>query len=235
MKDQYVGDINDYLKYSLLRALGVDGLGVVWMLTPSDQRNDGQRVTYLERPHQFRHIDPVVFDALQSITAQDDRTIAAVEQSGVLNGAAFVSATLHDGLDARSTYFEQAWAVVRDCSVVFFDPDNGLAVKSVPAGRRSSSKYLGWHELTQAYDHGHSVLVYQHFPRRPRKAFLGEVARRVRAAIPNAEMAALTTSHVAFLLIAQERDAAVLTARLLEFATRALPHATADVIAPAED
>ena len=38
MKHQYVGDINDYRKYALLRALSAGGanrIGVCWMLTPA--------------------------------------------------------------------------------------------------------------------------------------------------------------------------------------------------------
>lgn len=39
VKHQYVGDINDYRKYALLRALSAGGanrIGVCWMLTPDD-------------------------------------------------------------------------------------------------------------------------------------------------------------------------------------------------------
>lgn len=39
MKHQYIGDINDYRKYALLRTLSADGvnrIGVCWMLTPDD-------------------------------------------------------------------------------------------------------------------------------------------------------------------------------------------------------
>ena len=49
MKEQYVGDISDYRKYALLRALaGPGGLKprVCWMLTPPDQRADGNKVGY---------------------------------------------------------------------------------------------------------------------------------------------------------------------------------------------
>lgn len=44
MKGQYFGDINDYRKYGLLRALQSSGEGsllVAWMLTPDDGRPDG--------------------------------------------------------------------------------------------------------------------------------------------------------------------------------------------------
>jgi hypothetical protein len=43
MKDQYFGDVNDYLKYGLLRCFAEAGwrVGVCWMLTPDDGGRDG--------------------------------------------------------------------------------------------------------------------------------------------------------------------------------------------------
>lgn len=49
MKHQYVGDINDYRKYALLRALssgGTNQVGVCWMLTPDDGGADGAKLAY---------------------------------------------------------------------------------------------------------------------------------------------------------------------------------------------
>jgi DNA helicase II / ATP-dependent DNA helicase PcrA len=42
VKDQYFGDVNDYIKYGLLRCLSRAGIGVgvCWMLTPNDQGTD---------------------------------------------------------------------------------------------------------------------------------------------------------------------------------------------------
>jgi hypothetical protein len=42
VRNQFFGDINDYHKYGLLRALSGDGdlkVGVCWMLTPDDVRH----------------------------------------------------------------------------------------------------------------------------------------------------------------------------------------------------
>ena len=47
MKHQYVGDISDYRKYVLLRALSAGGanrIGVCWMLTPDDGGADGAKL-----------------------------------------------------------------------------------------------------------------------------------------------------------------------------------------------
>ncbi len=61
MKDQYFGDVNDFLKYGLLRALVARdklSLGVSWMLTPSNGGTDGKFLEYLGRPSIFQHGEP---------------------------------------------------------------------------------------------------------------------------------------------------------------------------------
>jgi hypothetical protein len=61
MKDQYFGDVNDYRKYGLLRALaGVSGLplGICWMLTARDGRSDGEFRRYLDQAIRCRRHDP---------------------------------------------------------------------------------------------------------------------------------------------------------------------------------
>jgi hypothetical protein len=50
MKNQYIADINDYRKYGLIRTLSDSGkirVGICWMLTPDDNRTDGQFTNYL--------------------------------------------------------------------------------------------------------------------------------------------------------------------------------------------
>ena len=53
MKNQYFGDINDYRKYGLIRALQAEAqlrALVAWMLTPNDGRRDGGLRSYLREP-----------------------------------------------------------------------------------------------------------------------------------------------------------------------------------------
>ena len=76
VKHQYVGDINDYRKYALLRALSAGGanrIGVCWMLTDSDGSSDGGKLAYLGQPERFRHFDPELFDILAHAAAEPDR------------------------------------------------------------------------------------------------------------------------------------------------------------------
>jgi len=55
VKDQYFGDVNNYRKYGLLRALATAGsIGVCWLLTPDDGGNDGRPRRYLDEPSKWR-------------------------------------------------------------------------------------------------------------------------------------------------------------------------------------
>jgi hypothetical protein len=57
VKNQYLGDINDYRKYGLLRALTNGGeikTAICWMLTPDDRRGGSGFIGCLEQEHTWR-------------------------------------------------------------------------------------------------------------------------------------------------------------------------------------
>ncbi len=58
-------------------------------------------------------------------------------------------------MEERRRYFRRMLDLFREADLIFFDPDNGFEVRSKPIGRRDSSKYLYWHELTATYAAGH--------------------------------------------------------------------------------
>jgi hypothetical protein len=230
MKNQYVGDVNDYLKYALLRALIHQDfqLYVVWMLTESDDRTDGQRVAYLGRPHEFRRLDPPLFDALAQIVNAERRSVEAVEAAAILPNAVYLADVLRDGIKHRTQYFDRVDQLAgRSSAVVFLDPDNGFEVNSVRLGARNSAKYLFWSEARAAYSHGNSLVVYQHFPRRPRSPFLNELAATARSLTGSISVFALQTGHVAFVVIPQPDHQQRLVSRLSAFSAHAAPYATA--------
>ena len=205
MKDQYVGDINDYRKYTLLRALssgGANRIGVCWMLTPSDGGMDGGKLAYLQQPERHRHVDPELFDILaHASSAPERRRLATIEDSGTLPGAFYQNELLPDELASRHAFMGRCAYAFRDVDLIFFDPDNGLEVSSLPKGRRNSSKYLYLDEVAAFYASEKSMLIYQHFPRVERSLFLARCAERLRVAAPGASLWAFTTAHVVFLLL----------------------------------
>ena len=83
MQNRYVGDIGDYLKLGILRALSPGyHLGVAWWLFPDEAHNrDGRHIGYLDRPDSWRHFDP---DAVRH--AQKHRLIRPAKCSGTGGG-----------------------------------------------------------------------------------------------------------------------------------------------------
>jgi hypothetical protein len=94
MQDRYVGNVGDFGKLALLRCL-MPGrrLAVCWYLTGSE--NDGKPgkgFDYLDRPDEFRHLAPEIYDALRNIVAgacAGARGVTALESSGLLADALF--------------------------------------------------------------------------------------------------------------------------------------------------
>lgn len=207
MKNQYFGDVNDYRKYGLLRALSAAGkisIGVCWMLTPSGGRTDGQKLRYLDRFGDYRGFDPGLFDRLlRFVKVEGERDVRRVEDVTILPETIFYTALLGQSASERRRYFSEMLERFRDVDLIFFDPDNGFEVTSKPLGRNGSNKYLYWHELAEAYYAGHSVLVYQHFARSERASFIARKAEEVRSRTGADSVCSFRTSDVVFLLAAQ--------------------------------
>lgn len=120
MQDNYVGDIGDYGKYGLLRAVSNEGLSLAvnWYLTTPQKpgkQDDGKYVSYLAEPERYRHCDPALFDSLASLVREGRRSIEAVEKNGILN-AAFYGEPLtgHDRAEWHRTALERAYRGVTE-------------------------------------------------------------------------------------------------------------------------
>lgn len=204
MKHQYVGDINDYCKYALLRALSADGMnriGVCWMLTPSDGSSDGGKLAYLQHPERYCYFDPPLFDILAHAAGEPDRRrLHTIEESGAIASAIYHNELLSGDIPGRAAFMARCTSAFHAADLVFFDPDNGLEV-SIPKGRKNSSKYLYLDEAAGFYATGKSLLIYQHFPRVERKTFVASCTHRLSSVAPDAAIWAFTTAHVVFFLL----------------------------------
>ncbi|MFC1600834.1 TIGR04076 family protein [Candidatus Sumerlaeota bacterium] len=205
MKNQYFGDINDYRKYGLLRILtdwGRTRLAVSWMLTPDDSRTDGSSIGYLDSPEKYASFDPDLFSALQNaLHVQRQRDIHLAERAGILPNAKYYDQLLSESLNGRSNYFESFWKLAEGSELVFFDPDNGLEVKSTPKGRKGSERYLYWDELNAANSRGYSVLIYQHFPRQNHASFISHTADEINSHTGSQTVFSFSTPKVVFFLL----------------------------------
>ncbi|WP_026491425.1 hypothetical protein [Butyrivibrio sp. XPD2002] len=172
MKNQYVGDIGDYGKYALLRAFAEVGIkvGINWYLTEDDASNDGKFTNYLQ-DETFRRYAPEVFDTLEKIADNQDKTVTDIEDSGIVPGALFYSDVLNpvgtpsDREQERMAWFQESINELKDAELIYMDPDNGLQEDNEP-GKRGSEKYVLPDEVEQYYRAGHNVVYYCHKGRR---------------------------------------------------------------------
>jgi hypothetical protein len=169
MQDRYAGDVGDYVKLALLRALAPGmRLGVAWYLYPDEGHNeDGKHIAYLSQPSHWRWLDPELFDQLNQVV-KNGRSVAALERCAVLN-ALFSREPLNhrhlhhrDRSAARSTWFDRRMAELDGCDLVFADPDNGLTDDQPK--RRSSGKFGKQLPLQEALAlaRGRSAVIYHH-------------------------------------------------------------------------
>lgn len=209
MKNQYFGDINDYRKYGLLRALQSEGQGkllVAWMLTPDDDSRDGGSRTYLQDSNHWRRYDPQLFDGLAALLPSGSMPdVSLIEQSILLANASYYSAVVPDVRSDRDIWRQGLFDAARNVDLAFVDPDNGIEVPSKPVGRKGSSKYVAWDEIQVLWAGGCSVLIYQHFPRKPRQAFAERMVSELRRRTGAGFTEAFRTPHVLFLLAVQGR------------------------------
>ena len=213
MKQQYVADTNDFHKFALLRRLSVGGrvrVGVFWMLTPPDDRTDGRRIDYLERPDLWRHIDPELFDALRPIAKVETvRRLSLIERSRIMPRALYFDEFVPTLPELRRAYIEVGLRELQNADLIFFDPDNGLNVPSVAKGQSGSPKFIYRDEISGAFQGGHSVAVYQHFSREPRQAFTRRLAGDLGECAPGATLWGYRTGDVVFFLIVHPRHSAL--------------------------
>jgi len=106
MKHQYFGDVNDYVKYGLLRCFANAGLriGVCWMLTPEDKLPDGGKIKYLCRPEEWEHHDPYLFGHLSdTLAAPGGRNLRHIESpKHILTRASMEARYLTHGWNVQS-------------------------------------------------------------------------------------------------------------------------------------
>ena len=132
MQDRYAGDVGDFVKLGLLRAIAPNHrLGVAWYrYTDQAHNNDGRHTGYLEDTKSYRHLDPELFDHLRNVVV-GSRTIASLLPMLPTAIAAHESVDMAhvpapQRLDWRRNWFAGVQTLLNDCDIVFADPDNGI-------------------------------------------------------------------------------------------------------------
>ena len=185
MQDRYVGDIGDFGKYGLLRALTGAGqtpalrLGVVWYLYPDESHNDDGKFTdYLcENPRnhsRFRTCDPPLYDTLHNLVCDGQRNVGAVRRRGILPSTTTYyehplsyppRMPLPERQEVREQWLKAALLATTTSDLIFVDPDNGISQTASP-WRKKGPKHVFMDDLLRFYQRGQSLVIYHHLSRR---------------------------------------------------------------------
>ncbi len=185
------------------------------MLTADDGQTDGKYTKYLSVPQRWRFYDPPLFDLLQQkVMIDNNRNVTVAKNFGVIPKAEFYNELLPDSLVDRINYFKQVKQKLGTCDLIFYDPDNGIEIKSRAKGKRNSAKYIYWDEVSQTFNDGQSVLVYQHFPRVEHTKFIERMMKEYKTRLNAARVYYFRTSYVAYFLSVQEKHEGYIHSRL---------------------
>ena len=178
MRHVYVGDVGDFGKFGLLRALlhGSENLklGVAWYLMDEhEHNNDGKHDSYLcvgtdNVNSSYRDCDADLYDRLKQIRGGDRLDVSMLEEGSVLpESTVFAKETIpvNATTSQRSEWHARSKQVLSECEVVFVDPDNGIKWQNPTPKAAWSHKHVYWSEILDFLDAGKSVVVYHHLNR----------------------------------------------------------------------
>lgn len=174
MQNRYSGDIGDFSKLGLLRALQVCNIpiGINWYLVPDETHNsDGCHVSYLEKD-EFRQCDEVLWHELRKVVHNEKRAVHSLQNKSILTAVHYSEVLDFSGKKrnerdmVRVGWHRQALRQLAQAGIICTDPDNGLIVPSAQ-GTSRENKYILPEEIQDYYQQGSSVIYYQHKARKP--------------------------------------------------------------------
>ena len=188
MQDRYAGDIGDFGKIGLLKALQAQELtiGVSWYLVEpmdSERKSDG---TYKQEdgkyliPEKLQVCDTLLAEKLTKIAKSDHRSIRSLEQGNFILNARYYSEPV--SVAGREEWHKKALDLLNDLDIVFVDPDNGMLVKSVGKKSVKSVKYTFYEEVRDYVRRGQSVLIYNHRSRKQETQYFHEICYKLQEA-----------------------------------------------------
>lgn len=208
MRNQFFGDVYDYIKYGLIRRLtnyGERPSALCWMMREDEDNTEG-RITSFQEDLGVRSFDPPVFDLLVAMRDRNERDVRVIERSGLLPNTRFYTPILTDYADQRRDYFDQFFVKAKDRELICFDPDTGIQgqQRNVAPGGPESSKYLMRDEVRRAFKCGHSLLIFVHKARVENKQGLVKRTQDNLIAVEGAEyLLGFIHKNASFFLVPQ--------------------------------
>lgn len=182
MQNKYVADVADFGKLGMLRYIEKTGLkvGVNWYLVQDEGNNDGKHIRYLS-DDKYLGCDDELRNSLMTIIHSGERTVEYLEKLRLLKTNRYFHENLslqkNGKIESRNEWHRRGLIALKDCDLVFLDPDNGLKTRSISPNSNKSIKYVLEEEIIDYYNAGHSVVFYSHRTRETVDQYLKRFAR----------------------------------------------------------
>lgn len=180
MQDRYAGDIGDFGKFGLLKAIESQGLviGVNWYLTcPTEKeqkRSDGNKTIHAR----YADCDEALFIQLCEVFDMQNRSVQELERRKLLQSAVYYNKPVKTGTE-REKWHSDAVQSLAGADVVFLDPDNGLITETAKKSFQYAVKYVKDKEIQDYLKKDKAVIFYQHRPRKKEQIYFTEMRERI--------------------------------------------------------
>ena len=226
MRNCYVGDVGDFGKFALLRALGhYRRIGVIWYQTTESisrkKTNDGKYLDYLDRPERFQTLDRPLFNGLRLFRdkfkiEKGARSLEQLEACRFLEGAVYFSEKVPVTRELREKWMTRILeSEILRSDLLFLDPDNGIARSQI------TPKHVSLEEIAKLKRLKKPIMIYHHQTRVKGGAVVEAdwLATKMRSlGCKRVQIVRLRPYSSRFYVIADHN--AQLSQRLLEFAER---------------
>jgi hypothetical protein len=160
MRDQYAGDITDFLKFSYIRTVVPlrSKLGVAWYYIPThDGRRDGCHIEY-QQEEKWRDLDAHLHSELATLGQQ--RSISALQELKIWQSQTQFHDEPVEFVRSRVSWAQNMVKCLQSSDVIFADPDNGLSREG-----KVSRKSATLSEISHLAQSGRAVILIR-FPSR---------------------------------------------------------------------
>lgn len=207
MRDQFVGDVNDYGKYGLVRYLcGITAnddqpnltLGVIWYFQCGEADQGGNNTAYLFSEKQrakYRECDPPLWEAMRGLVCGDQRKVSCVEALGILpadkryfSETPTYSGTRNNNSRAEKSkrcaeakrWLDGAVSHIKGANIVLLDPDNKISPEGASIIGANSPRFAHMNEIKAFWNEGHSLVIYHQTGGKAPLEGVHETSKRLR-------------------------------------------------------
>jgi len=224
MQNRYAGDVGDFGKFALLRAIAFDcKVGIIWYLTSEarEESRDGKHLDYLRKPDRFRKLDCELFDRLNSFRDEFTkspklRSVRQLEQCRLLKSAAYFAEEVPiDGKLRMKWASKIVQSEISASEILFLDPDNGIQ------GDQLTHKHVALEEISLLRHLKKPLVIYHHQTRVKGGAYREAqiLGSKMRAAgCKRVELIRLRPYSSRFYIVADHNE--LISQRLADFVSR---------------